>query len=159
MKDFNFQGIRAGASVVYPKTEYKDSDGRKRSRFERCVRTHFYFWDFCIDDDLSQLAFVKSIFTYFIHNSEKKSTKSGGRLILSKELEQETHEGQTQMLCFTAKQKNDKNFLHISMTEDDEFMEEIYLDVIDVLMLDAAITKTINLISPYEFDFVGNQWG
>ena len=65
MENFNFKGITAEASVTMARTDYKD-DGRKKTRFERCMRTRVSFWEFNIDDDLFELSFVKSALIYFI---------------------------------------------------------------------------------------------
>lgn len=158
MERFDLKGITGGASVAYMRTDYKDLDGRKKLRFERCLRTHVCFWDFRICDDLFKLASVRSVFIEFLIAVGKKGAKAG-RVELTRILEQSTQDDTLQKLVFTAKQKNDEYYLHILLTEDGKFMSEVYLDEHEVRTLDLTFAKIINLMSPYEYDFVADLVG
>lgn len=152
MKCFDLKGITGGASVSYMRTDYKDFDGREKSRFERCLRTYVHFWDFHIDDDIFELASIRSVFIEFLIAVGKKGAKAG-RIELSRLLEHSSQDDTLQKLVFTAKQKNDEPFLHILMTEDGKSMREVYFDDHEVRTLDLIFAKIINLMSPYEYDF------
>lgn len=158
MEIFDLKGITGGAAVAYMRTDYKDCDGRKKSRFERCLRTHVRFWDYYIGDDLFELASVRSVFIEFLIAVGKKGAKAG-RIELSRILEHSSQDDTLQKLAFTAKQKNDEHFLHILLTEDGKFMREVYLDDHEVRTLDLTFAKIINLMSPYEYDFMADLVG
>ena len=147
MVRFDFRGITISASVYMIERSYKDS-GRSRIRFDRDVTVDVSFWDYDFrDGDLYELTFVKSILQYFMQAFWKRSSKQGSRIELDKIISHKDHHGQQETLCFVARQKDKKNYLHISLVKGETVKEE-YLDGQEVIMLDIALGKAINLLTP-----------
>jgi len=145
---FDFKGITISASVYMIERSYKDS-GRSRIRFDRDVTVDVSFWDYDFrDGDLYELTFVKSILQYFMQSFWKRSSKQGSRIELDKILSHKDHHGQQETLCFVARQKDNRNYLQISLHRKGEIIKEEYLDGQEVIMLDIALGKAINLLTP-----------
>lgn len=124
---------------------YKDPDGKKRLRFERRINVSAWFWDFAITNDLHRLCFVKSILQYFMQGYWRRSQKNAAcRIKIDKFLYDQTGDA---VLTFTARQKNNEQFLQICFQKGNQTCE-IYLDGQEVLLLDLAFGKAISLLSP-----------
>ena len=148
MVRFDFKGISISASVIMIERSYKDG-GRSRIRFDREVTVGVSFWDYDFrDGDLYELTFVKSILQYFMQAYWKRSSKQGSRIELAKVLSRKNYKGDHEALCFIAKQKDNKNSLQIALTKKGESVNEVYLDGQEVIMLDIALGKAINLLTP-----------
>jgi hypothetical protein len=147
--DFNFKGISITASVRMEQSTYKDVGGHDRSRFDKDVTVSVQFWDFVLRyGDLYELTFVKATLNYFMQSYWKRSNKHGAKIELAKVLHRKDYHGNQQALCFVARQKNKRNYLHITQVKKGETDNEVYLDGQEVIMLDIAIGKAINLLSP-----------
>jgi len=144
MMEFNFKGIKVEATAEMSSKIYKNAMSEKRTRLEKNVIVTVQFWDFIIlNGDLLELAFIKSTLQYFMQCFWKRMSKDGSKIELGKEL---LHA--TQSLHFEARQKNKEHFLYVYMLERGNLSKEVYLDAQEVLMLDIAIGKAINWLSP-----------
>jgi len=149
MIGFDLRGIRVEARAkVNPRT-YKDANHRERTRFDRKVRVSVQFWEFTIENgDLYEVAFVRSVLSYFMHAYWKRSSHKGSRIDLAKVLQHEDYRDGRQSVHFVARQKNKQHFLHIFLAVDGETLEETYLDGQEVIMLEIAVGKAISLMVP-----------
>ncbi|MEI6702901.1 MAG: hypothetical protein WCL71_05115 [Deltaproteobacteria bacterium] len=149
MIDFDFKGIRVEATADNQQVDYMDAGNRHRTRFERDVRVFVHFWDFVIwNGNLQELAFVKSCLQYFMQGYWKRATKEGSKIDLAKFLHKEdTREGRLS-LYFVARQKDKKHYLQICLQRAGKTVNEIYIDGQEVIMLDIALAKAINLLTP-----------
>jgi len=138
---------------------YTDAGGHKRTRFDKEVSVHVRLWDYDFrDGDLYELTFVKCIFHYFMQSYWKRSSKEGSRIDLAKSLSRKDHKGNPEGLCFVAKRKDKRNYLHIWHEKNGKPVKEIYLDGQEVIMLDIALGKAINLLTP-ALDRTGDIFG
>ena len=73
--------------------DYRDSGGHYKSRVDRDMKLIVRFWNFTIDGNLTELAFVKSTLNYFMQAYWKRTSIAG-----------------RQSLYFVARQKDKKTF-------------------------------------------------
>jgi len=144
MIEFNFKGISVSATVEMERYDYRDNGGHYKTRFNRNTLVKANFWGFVIDNDLYELATVKSTLNYFIQAYWKRSSKAGSKIELATALKR----GNPQALYLVARQKNGIHSLEISLIEKGTPAGKIYLSAQEVIMLDIAIGKAINLLSP-----------
>ena len=144
MLNFTLNGIDIKADAEATRIDYKDAWGNHKSRVERKIDIEVKFWGFIIyTDDFFGISFIKSVLQYFLHCYWKRSSKVN-RINLSKSLWQ--HDSTA--LNFAARQKNNANYLHIYLTENGKTVDEVYLDGQEVIMLDIALGKVLNLLQP-----------
>jgi len=151
MLEFKYNGIEVKAFSRDEAYEYLIGENRKRTGYDKITTVQVSFWDFVIQDgDLYELAFLKSVCTYFMQAYWKRSTKEGNKILLEESLphEIEGQEYSTSTLWFTARQKNKINKLHVCLKNDDEIANEIYLSGREVIMLDIALGKAISILKP-----------
>ena len=148
MIEYDFKGIKVEATVEMTQQDYRDAGGHYRSRFDRHGRIAVRFWGFTIEGDMTELAFVKSILNYFMQCYWKRTSKEGSKIELAKFLRHEHKREGEQKLFFIARQKNKKHFLQICLQQRGTTVNECYLDGQEVIMLDIALGKAINLLSP-----------
>jgi len=148
MLDFELDGIRIKISGEMEYFEYKDARSQVRTRFERKVNIHVQFWDCIILGNLQNFSLIKSSLLYFMQGYWKRSGKEASRIDLATEIYRHHPHGDAQTLHFAARQKNKKNFLHISLESNDSIVNEVYLDGQKVLMLDIAIGKALYFLTP-----------
>ncbi len=148
MLDFELDGIRIKISGELEYFEYKDARNQVRTRFDRQVRIRVQFWDFIIWGNLQELSLIKSSLIYFMQGYWKRSGKEASRIDLTTAINRHHPDGEIQALHFAARQKNKKNFLHISLESNDSIVNEVYLDGQKVLMLDIAIGKALYFLTP-----------
>lgn len=156
MIEYEFRGIKILAETDMIREDFKDADNKYRTRFDRHNKVKVQFWEFIIDGSLTELAFVKSSLNYFMQAYWKRTSKEGSRVDLAKGLHHEDSRAGRQSLYFTARQKDNKHFLHICLKQGGATVNESYLDGQEVIMLDVAIGKAISLLVPKtvrEFDF------
>jgi hypothetical protein len=153
--DFEFKGICVNATVEIARREFRDSQGHHLNRFDRNTRVKVSFWNFVIDNDLYQLAMVKSTLNYFMQAYWKRSSKAGSKIELATALEHDDVFN-LQSLNLIARQKNGIQYLEVSVAEDGNPAGEVYLSAKEVIMLDIAISKAINLLTPYYRTIEGN---
>ena len=97
---------------------------------------------------------IKSSLIYFMQGYWKRSGKEASRIDLATEIIRHDpyatcgNDSETQLFSFAARQKNKKNFLHISLQRNDSIVNEVYLNGQEVLMLDVAIGKGIHFLTP-----------
>ena len=157
--EFNFKGITISTSVYMHEKGYKDGGGHSRIRFDREVTVDVSFWDYAFQDgDLYELAFVRSILQYFMQAYWKRSSKEGSRIELAKVLSRKDRNGKQESLCFAARQKDNRNYLQISLVKKGEAVKEEYLEGQEVIMLDIALGKAMNLLTP-TLDRSGDVFG
>ena len=145
MVKFEYRGIRIEATVEMKRPDYKDSNNVGRTRFERNVHVMVHFWNFVICNDLHELAVIKSTLNYFMQAYWKRASKTGMKIDLATNIE---HNDKMQKLNFAAKQKNNKYNLEITLTDNGQQTECIYLGGQEVIMTDIAISKAISLLMP-----------
>jgi hypothetical protein len=75
-------------------------------------------------------------------------TKEGSKIDLEKALHRNDPCGGAQSLWFIARQKNKKHYLYVCLQSKGNTINEIYLDEIEVAMLEIALSKAINLLTP-----------
>lgn len=147
MIEFNFKGISVSATVEMERYDYRDNGGHYKTRFNRNTLVKANFWGFVIDNDLFELATVKSSLNYFMQAYWKRSSKAGSKIELATVLKRNNC-GNSQALYLVARQKDGIHSLEISLVEKGAPTGKIYLNGQEVIMLDIAIGKAINLLSP-----------
>ena len=147
MIDFNLKGISVSATVEMERYDYRDNGGHYKTRFNRNTLVTANFWGFVIDNDLYELAMVKSTLNYFMQAYWKRSSKAGSRIELVTVLKRNDG-GNQQGLYLVARQKDCIHSLEISLVEKGAPTGKIYLNGQEVIMLDIAIGKAINLLTP-----------
>lgn len=147
MIEFNFKGISVSATVEMERYDYRDNGGHYKTRFNRNTLVKANFWGFTIDNDLYELAMVKSSLNYFMQAYWKRSSKAGSRIELVTMLKR-YNGGNQQALYLVARQKDGIHSLEISLVEKGAPSGKIYLNGQEVIMLDIAIGKAINLLTP-----------
>jgi len=147
MIEFNFKGISVSATVEMERYDYRDNGGHYKTRFNRNTLVKANFWGFAIDNDLYELATVKSSLNYFMQAYWKRSSKAGSKIELVTVLKR-NNGGNPQALYLVARQKDGVHFLEISLVEKGAPTGKIYLNGQEVIMLDIAIGKAINLLTP-----------
>lgn len=147
MVDFELKGICVNATAEISWRELKDSGGHHVNRFDRSTSVKVSFWDFVIFNDLFELAMVKSTLSYFMQAYWKRSSKAGSKIELATVLFHDD-DFNPQALNMIAKQKNGIQSLEVSLAGNGKPAGEVYLSAQEVIMLDIAIGKAINLLSP-----------
>jgi len=151
MINFAHNGIEIEAKVKMDRFDYKDDNGIGRTRYDRNVSVKAKFWDFVIDNNLYELALVKSTLNYFMQSYWKRSTKRGPKIELATSLkhwEPYSDNDVQEILYLTAKQKKSIYTLEVSLFVSDLEWACIYLSGQEVIMLDIAISKAIALLTP-----------
>ena len=149
MINFDFNGIKVEAKVEMVQHTYKDAGKNQRTRFDRNVKVFAEFWDYKIwDENLMEFAFIKSTLQYFMQLYWKRPSKDGRRIDLVKCLRRNNTSWGDLVLFFVARQKNNQYFLQVCLQKEGKTENEVYLDGQEVIMLDIAIGKAINLLSP-----------
>ena len=147
MIEFNFKGISVSATVEMERYDYRDNGGHYKNRFHRNTLVKANFWGFVIDNDLYELAMVKSSLNYFMQAYWKRTSKAGSKIELVTVLKRNNC-GNSQALYLVARQKDGIHSLEISLVEKGAPAGKIYLNGQEVIMLDIAIGKAINLLTP-----------
>jgi len=147
MIDFEFKGIRVNAKVELERYDYKDANNRGQTRFNRNMAVTVGFWDYIIVNDLYELAMVKSTLSYFMQAYWKRSSKAGSKIELATALFHDD-DFNPQALNLIARQKNGIQSMEVSVADNGMPAGEVYLSAQEVIMLDIAIGKAINLLSP-----------
>lgn len=147
MIEFNFKGISVSATVEMERYDYRDNGGHYKTRFNRNTLVKANFWGFVIDNDLYELAMVKSSLNYFMQAYWKRTSKAGSKIELVTALKR-NNGGNPKALYLVARQKDDIHSLEISLVEKGAPVGKIYLNGQEVIMLDIAIGKAINLLTP-----------
>lgn len=147
MIEFNFKGISVSATVEMERYDYRDNGGHYKTRFNRNTLVRANFWGFVINNDLYELAMVKSSLNYFMQAYWKRSSKAGSKIELVTMLKR-NYGGNLQALYLVARQKDSIHSLEISLVEKGAPVGKIYLNGQEVIMLDIAIGKAINLLTP-----------
>lgn len=145
MINFDYRGVRISATAEMSRHDFKDANNIGRTRFNRNVKVRVSFWNFCIDDDLCELAMVKSSLSYYMQAFWKRTSKQGARIELATSL---SHNDTMQKLNLVARQKNNKHSLEISLTENGQQIDCVYFSGQEVLMIEVAIAKAISLLIP-----------
>jgi len=148
MVKFKHKGIKIEATAEIRQYSYSDSKSTDKKHFNRTVSVKAEFGDFSIDNNLYELAMVKSALQYFMQAYWKRSTKLGTKIDLAMSLEHYKENGSLQLLNLSAKQKKNIQSLEVSLTEDGQQSAPIYLSAQEVIMLDIAISKAIALLTP-----------
>lgn len=150
MLTYDFKGITIEAVCEINASNFQTAR-QTHTRVDRVMQVYVTFFDaFVIEDgNLSDLAFVKACAQFFLQSYWRH--KLNRRIEFSKSLTRETGDGNFHSLSFTARQKNNQHYLHVSLGENDWTVSETYLDAQEVIMLDAALGKALNLISPKPF--------
>ncbi len=153
MLEFDFKGITIDAIDRAVEIPYSDSDSHKRVKYRRRVRISVRFWDYMISDNLYELAFVKSVFNYFMQAHWKRSTKEGVRINLDETLRKGKGNDLNLSLCFSARQKDKISYLNICLKDGEgKLLNDLYLTGREVLMLDIAMGKAISLLQPSDVE-------
>jgi len=151
--NYETEAISVDISSHLKKYNYKDASHREKTRFDRQMNIVVRFWDFYSRNDLHELAVIKGTLSYFIHGYWKRSGKDVCKLNIEQEIWQENPSSygwpiNNWVLRFADRQKNKVNFLHISLHKNETLDEEIYLDIQDALILEIAVSKAMQLLSP-----------
>jgi hypothetical protein len=128
---------------------YPDKNGKLITRYEKESKCLLHFGKFTIDDgNLTEFAFVKAVLQVFIHGCRKRVTKEGGRIDLQTSLPRDENRAESPKLWFSAQQKDKKHYLRVFLESNGAITNQVYLDELEVIMLDIAISKVINLMKP-----------
>ena len=145
MIDFNFKGIRIEATVETIQRLYQDKLQGKRSLRDKNIEVAVKFWDFTVENgNLTELALIKSSLQFYMQCYWKRLSRENNRIELRKSIVHNDHK----TLFIIARYKNENNVLHISLKQSGKIVSEIYLDVQEIIMLDIALNKAINLLTP-----------
>jgi len=150
MIEYDYKGIKVGATVEMEQHDYVDAGGHCRARFDRNAKVVVQFWSFSIDGNLTELAYIKSTLNYFMQCYWKRTSKEGSRIELAKMIHH-SHESyfiNPLTLNLMARQKNKMHYLEISLFENGMPAGIVYLDGQEVIMLDIALGKAISLLTP-----------
>ena len=146
---FDFKGIKVVATTEIKQFDYIDARKGKSTRHERDVNVAVHFWEFTISNgDLYGMAFVQSTLTYFMSSFWKRTPKKGCKIEFDKVLNREHEQDGKKSLHFLAYLKDNKHFLRISVQSGGDTLREVFLDGQEVLLLDIAMRKAINLLTP-----------
>ncbi len=145
MVKFFYHGVRVEASVEMKRCDYRDANNVGRTKFDRNVCVTVAFWDFVIENNLYELALIKSTLNYYMQCYWKRSSKQGQKIDLATTLEQND---KMQKLNLVARQKNNKHSLEVSLTENGQQIDCVYFSGQEVLMIEIAIAKAISLLTP-----------
>ena len=156
MIEFNFKGISVSATVEMERYDYRDNSGHYKTRFKRNTLVTANFWGFVIDNDLYELATVKSTLNYFMQAYWKRSSRAGSKIELATLLNHHNG-GNPQELYLVARQKDGIHSLEISLIEKRTSAAKIYLSGQEAILLDIAIGKAINLLTPDYNIIEGNK--
>ena len=145
MINFDYRGVRIEAVAEMRRCDYKDANNIGRTRFDRNVSVTVAFWNFVIENNLYELALVKSSITYYMQCYWKRSSKQKQKIDLATFIE---HPGTSQTIYFTARQKNSQPSMEISLTYNGQQCECFYFSAQEVIMIDVAVSKAISLLTP-----------
>lgn len=147
---FDFNGIIIESFVERRRIGCRGiEDDKYKILIERQVKVIVKFWEYTIvDGDLYSLAFIKSCLQLFIQLYWRRSKKSESRLDLGRHLMQFSFENKQQFICFRARQKNKEHSLEIFYMDSPDKTHSIYLNPQEVILLEIAISKAINLLAP-----------
>ena len=151
MIEFKYDGIEIEVYNRPEAQEYEVGENKTRIRHSRNAFVSVKFWDFVIKDgNLYELAFVKSVCSFFMQAYWKRSTKEGNRINLCETIKHEIagRDFKSSTLNFAARQKDKIIYLHICQKNDEAVAGEIYLTGREVIMLDVAVGKAINMLTP-----------
>ena len=149
MFDIDIKGIEVVATSEMLHREYKDKNKGTRIHYERDVKVNVFFWRFKIcNGDFYGLAFVKSTLQDFIQFYSRRSNKAGSHIELKEELCREVEPYGKQSLSFVARQKAKEHYLHVSFQSGGKTIDDVYLNIRDVKMLDIALGKAISVLTP-----------
>lgn len=141
----DFKDIQVVATVEMHQHNFNDAFNTQRRRMEKCTVVTVAFWDFVVPN--SELIFIKSILQYFMSCYWKRGSKDGSKIQLQKELVY--YDGDIpKTLQLMARQKAKEHYLYVSLLWRGLPANEVYIDAQEVMMLDIAISKAINLLMP-----------
>ena len=145
MINFDYRGVRISVTAEMSRHDFKDANNIGRTRFNRNVFVTVAFWNFVIENNLYELALIKSTLNYYMQCYWKRSSKQGQKIDLAATLE---HNDKMQKLNLIARQKNNKHSLEVSLTENAQQIDCVYFSGQEVLMIEIAIAKAISLLIP-----------
>ena len=133
--------------------DYMDANKREKTRFERQMKVLVRFWDFKCQSNLQDLAIIKGVLLYYTHGYWKRSGKEIYKLNINQELCQDNYSfpgnlAEKLVLRFADRQKNKMNSLHISLHKNEKLVAEMYLDIQEAIILEVAVNKAMQLLSP-----------
>jgi hypothetical protein len=150
MINFNYKDITIVCSSFIVPHKYLDARKYERTRFEKKIKILISFWDFYIDSkNLTDLAYAKSLLHVFVQWYWRRIGKSGKRIDLAKVISKTRFNGEIETLCFTGRQKNGDHYLQIGLRKNDEIVNEMYLEIQEIIMIDIALGKALNLMAPF----------
>ena len=89
MIEYDYKGIKVEATVEMEQVDYVDAGGHCRARFDKNVKVAVRFWEFLIDGNFTELAYIKSTLNYFMQCYWKRTSKEGSRIELMKSVHQQ----------------------------------------------------------------------
>lgn len=149
MLEFEFLGICIYATVKNVPQQILDDNNRKVSRIVKESEVIVRFWDFWLHSyDLYEIALVKSVTSFFQQSYWRRANKQICKIDLKKSITHTDFLGNKQHLSFEARQKAGLHYLHILYQQENSDVNEAYLDITDVLLLDIALGKALSMLSP-----------
>ena len=148
MIKYDYKGIKIDATLEIKKHDYKNSNNTIRTYFEREVVVIASLLGFVMRGNFQEFAFVKSVLQYFLQGYWKRPNKEGTKFELVKVLKEGEWFHNNCTLNFDTKQKDNKLYLYVCVKHEETVLKEVYLDVQEVMMLDIALGKAINLLMP-----------
>lgn len=145
---YDYKGVKISAVSELREFSFK-LDYRTVKQLHKVTRVRVSFFDyFVLGENLTDLAFVKSCIQFFTQSYWRHRHKQGSKIDFSKGLTKAATAGKSYALYFTARQKNNQHYLHLELLKGEDLVSEEYLDPQEVMMLDAAIGKAMNMLSP-----------
>lgn len=159
MVSFHHRGISIEATVETVPCAFM-LENQPRMRIDRIPEVRVNFWGYIIQNgNLGGLAFVKSCTQYFLQCYWKRGSKQGARIELGKALANDDNTDGDKILNLVARQKDNQHYLHIYVQENGRTTNEVYLDGQETIMLDIALGKAVNLLTPTPHFVSTNPFG
>lgn len=150
MIEFKWKGICVNTFVRMDPVEFCYPEGHERVMFQKMQFISADFLGYVGDDYLGFIAFAKVCFTFFIQSSWRSRTKNGlTRIPLNESMQGGSDNREPMTIRFAAKQKDNQHYLHIhTLNHETEEEKEVYLSVFDAMLLEAVMTKFLNVMQP-----------
>lgn len=150
---YSASDLKLTVATNFKHYKFKDAKRDIRARVEKYVSVHLDFWDelTITEAELSDLIRIKASLSYFMQCYWKRTGFNNEMIAMPLTLQCNGEK----TLVLSKAQKNKQYYLRVKLNRVTEsvminFGRETYLDGIEVVALDIALHKAINLIQPWE---------
>ena len=145
---YKHDGVTIYIEANHSEMSYRDHNDRVKSHFNRKISVEVKILGYELKDrDLTELCFVKEALRVFLESYWRKTSAKGlSKIDLNKRL---SRGKDLDELHFIARQHKNQHYLEIYyLRRSGGHEDRVYLDFHSVKMLDAALNKTISMLSP-----------